>query len=187
MHKLNTLNNYSIRTTGFFNIIFIVTVLFLLANKTTAQPFLDIAKLKYSNSPNTGLLNQNKNDVKLRYFSFETNLPIQFNNKKDALIFSPFFENWYSQINNTRRQNYYSVALPVTLSKTIPYTKWAVLLTGIVRMNDSSINKKTKMQVGGAFIVSNKRNERCSRFFFIDINYFNGKLTGKCNKKQYNP
>ena len=138
---------------------FLLTILLFISYKTKAQPFLDIAKLKYTNSPNTGLLNQNKNDVKLRYFSFETNLPLQFKNKKDAIIFSPFFENWSSQINNDNRQRYYSIALPVTLSKTIPYTKWAVLLTGIVRMNDSSINKKTKMQIGGAFIVSNKRNE----------------------------
>lgn len=138
---------------------FLLTILLFISYKTKAQPFLDIAKLKYTNSPNTGLLNQNKNDVKLRYFSFETNLPIQFKNKKDAIIFSPFFENWSSQINTDNRQSYYSVALPVSLSKTIPYTKWAILLTGIVRMNDSSINKKTKMQVGGAFIVRNKRNE----------------------------
>ena len=126
-------------------IVFIITSLLMLSNKIIAQPFLDIVKLKYTNSPNTGLLNQNRNDVKLRYFSFETNLPIQFKNKKDAIIFSPFFENWASQITNTKRQNYYSVAFPITLSKTIPYTKWAVLLTGIVRMNDSSLNKKTKM------------------------------------------
>ena len=169
-HNPNTPGNYSTRITRFFNMVFIGAVLLFLSGETKAQPFLDIAKLKYSNSPNTGLLNQNKNDVKLRYFSFETNLPIQFNNKKDALIFSPFFENWYSQINNTRRQNYYSVALPVTLSKTIPYTKWAVLLTGIVRMNDSSINRKTKMQVGGAFIVSNKRNENLTWKLGIYVN-----------------
>ena len=64
----------------------------MLSNKTTAQPFLDIVKMKYTNSPNTGLLNQNKNDVELRYCSFEINLPLQFKNKKDAIIFSPFFE-----------------------------------------------------------------------------------------------
>ncbi len=140
---------------------FIPSIALFLISSTiiTAQPYLDIAKLKYTNSPDKSLINQNKNDIKLHYFSFETNLPIQFKNKKDAIIFSPFFENWSSQINNDSRQSYYSVALPVSLSKTIPYTKWSFLLTGIVRMNDSSINKRTKMQVGGAFIVSNKRNE----------------------------
>jgi hypothetical protein len=143
----------------FSSILFTATLLLSLLNKVTAQPFLDIAKLKYTNSPNKGLLNQNKNDIKLQYFSFETNLPIQFNNKKDAVIFSPFFENWSSKINNNNRKSYYSIALPITLSKTVPKTKWAVLLTGIVRMNDSSINKKTKMQIGGAFVLNNKRND----------------------------
>lgn len=148
----------------------IVAVILLFSVKVSAQPFLDIAKLKYTSSPNTGFINQNKNDVKLRYFSFETNLPLQFKNKKDALIFSPFFETWSAQINKNKRQNYYSVALPVSLSKTIPYTKWAVLLTGIVRMNDSSIGKKTKMQVGCAFILSNKRNENLTWKLGIYIN-----------------
>ena len=124
-----------------------------------AQPYLDIANLKYSTSPNAGLLNQNKNDVKILYYGIGTNIPLQFKNKKDAVIFSPFFETWSSKTNNNKRQHYYSVTLPVSLSKTIPNTKWSFLLTGIVRMNDSSISKKTNMQVGGAFIISNKRNE----------------------------
>ncbi len=136
-----------------------ITFTCLFSNKTIAQPYLDIVNLKYSNSPKIGMINQNKNDIIIQHFSFGTNLPVQFKNKKDAVIFSPFFETWSSKINNNTRQNYYSVALPVSLSKTIPYTKWSFLLTGIVRMNDSSINKKTTMQVGGAFIISNKRNE----------------------------
>ena len=94
------------------------------------------------------------------FFGIGTNLPVQLNHKKDAFIFSPFFETWSSKINSNNRQTYSSVALPVSLSKIIPNTKWSLLLTGIVRMNDSSINKKTMMQVGGAFIVSNKRSEK---------------------------
>ncbi len=170
MHILNNPNNYSTGITGFFNIVFITTVFLFLANKTTAQPFIDIAKLKYSNSPNAGLLNQKKNDVRLSYFSFETNLPVQFNNKKDAVIFSPFFEEWWAQINNNKQQRYYSVVLPVSLSKTIPYTRWNILLSGILRMNDSCINKKTNMQVGGAFIVSNKRNENLTWKLGVYVN-----------------
>ena len=140
----------------FFIVLLTVT---LLINSTAAQPYLDIVNLKYTNSPNSGLFNQNKNKVKIQYASLGVNLPIQFKNKKDAVIFSPFFEIWSSKINNTNPQNFYSVALPVSFSKTIANTRWSFLLTGIIRMNDSSINKKTKMQVGGAFIVSNKRNE----------------------------
>lgn len=144
---------------NWLSIIIFVAVNLLSTQQSMAQPFLDIANIKYTNSPNTGLLNQNKNDVKIQYYGIGTNIPLQFKNKKDAVILSPFFETWSSKINNNKRQNYYSVALPVSLSKTIPNTKWSFLLTGIVRMNDSSINKKTTMQVGGAFIISNKRNE----------------------------
>lgn len=169
-YKSNTPCIYTTSVTRFCCIAFIVQALLMLSTKTIAQPFLDVAKLKYTNSPNTGLLNQNKNVVTLHYFSFETNIPVQFNNKRDAVIISPFFESWSSQISKAKRQKYYSVALPVTLSKTIPYTKWAVLLTGIVRLNDSSINKKTKMQVGGAFILTNKRNENLSWKLGIYVN-----------------
>ena len=151
-------------------IVFLSFVFLLLSAKSIAQPYLDIINLKYTNSPNAGLINQNKNDVKIRYFSVGTNLPLQFKNKKDAIIFSPFFEKWWTQINKNNRQSYYSVALPVSLSKTIPHTKWSILLSAIIRMNDSSINKKTKMQVGGAFILSNKRNEKLTWKLGLYIN-----------------
>jgi hypothetical protein len=170
MHKLNIPVEPSTRMKKLPGIVFMAAFLLMLSDKSSAQPFLDIAKVKYTNSPNAGFINQNKNDVRLRYFSFETNLPLQFKNKKDALIFSPFFETWSAQINKNKRQNYYSVALPVSLSKTIPYTKWGVLLTGIIRMNDSSIGKKTNMQVGGAFILSNKRNENLTWKLGIYVN-----------------
>jgi len=100
--------------------VIIITILFLsLSAVTMAQPYLDIANLKYTNNPDAGLVNRNKSKLQLRYFGLGTNLPITFNNKKDAIIFSPFFESWASTVNNNKRQNYYSVALPVSLSKTI--------------------------------------------------------------------
>jgi hypothetical protein len=142
----------------------------LLSFKASAQPFLDIVNLKFTNSPNAGFINQNKNDVKIRYFSLGTNLPLQFKNKKDGVIFSPFFEEWRSQVNNDKWQTYYSIALPASFSKMIPDSRWGVLLTGIVRMNDSSINKKTKVQVGGAFIIRNVRNENLTWKLGIYIN-----------------
>lgn len=171
MNKLTSNNpdHFSTTISRLFSLACMAAAL-LLTNKTAAQPYLDVANLKYTNSPNTGLMNQNNNDVKLRYFSLGTNLPIQFKNKKDALIISPFFESWRSQINTNEPQKYFSVALPVSLSKTIPGTRWGVLLNGIVRMNDSSINKKTNIQVGGAFIISNKRNENLTWKMGLYIN-----------------
>jgi len=171
---LNNLIFNTVKMKGLFFIVNTIAVVFLFSHKSFAQPFLDIANLKYTTSPNSGLINQNKKAVSIRYYGIGTNLPVQFNNKKDAVIFSPFFEAWSSKINNNSRQNYYSVALPVSLSKTIPYTKWSFLLTGIIRMNDSSINKKTKMQVGGAFIITKKRNENftCKLGLYVNNDLF---------------
>ncbi len=144
----------------FLLILFITILLLMFSGKMIAQPYLDIISLKYSNSPNAGIINRNRNDVSIYYYNLSTNLPLQFKNKKDALIFSPFVEAWSVQLKNNDRQNYYGIALPVSLSKTIPHSKWNILLTAIARMNDSTISSKSKMQAGGAFILSNKRTEK---------------------------
>ncbi len=137
---------------------FLIILLFSFSNISKAQPYLDILNLKYTNSPDAGLLNQQKNAVNIDYFSIGTNLPVQFKNKKGALIFSPYFEKWSQQINGNKQQHYYGIGLPVTLSKSIPHSKWNILLTGIIRMNDSSIYKNAGMQVGGAFIAAYKKS-----------------------------
>ncbi|HMU10268.1 MAG TPA: DUF6268 family outer membrane beta-barrel protein [Ferruginibacter sp.] len=144
--------------------------IFIIPGRIAAQPFLDIVHVKYNISPDAGLLNQNKNDLKLQYFSVSTNLPVQFKNKKDALIFSPYFEKWRSQVNKNTRQDHTGIALPVSLIKSIPETKWSILLTAIARMNDSGISKKTTVQIGGAFIAGYKRNEKLTWKLGLYIN-----------------
>lgn len=154
----------------------LIFITLTIAVKTVwAQPYLDIANLKYTHSPNAGLLNQNKRDLQLQYFGLNTNIPFQFKNKKDAVIVSPFFENWVSETDIFNRQSYFSLALPLSLSKTIPHTKWAVLITGIIRINDSTINKDGAWQVGGAIIVSYKRNENLTwkTGLYINNEFFN--------------
>ena len=118
------LNSTNFNTPGkqvFFAIALIAAILLLLSAKTKAQPYLDIVNLKYTNSPNAGVINQNKRAAKIQYFSVSTNLPVQFKNKKDAVIFSPFYEKWWVKIDNNTRQSYSSVALPVTpISTNLP-------------------------------------------------------------------
>jgi hypothetical protein len=163
--------NYTYR----FSISMLACSFLLLTNHLMAQPYLDIANFKYTNSPNSGLLNQNRHTVKMQYFGLNTNLPIQFKNKKDAVIISPFFENWVAEVNSTGQQRYYSVGLPVTLSKSIKNTRWSFLLTGILRMNDMNIDKNGRTQIGGAFILSKKRNENFTWKLGIYVNneFFN--------------
>ncbi|MEP7165024.1 MAG: DUF6268 family outer membrane beta-barrel protein [Ferruginibacter sp.] len=161
---------HSIILNKFFLVASMMIASILLHVKSMAQPYLDIVSLKHTNSPNAGVINRRWNDACLYYYNVITNLPIRFKNKKDALIFSPFFETWSIQLENERRQNYYGIALPVSLSKTIPHSKWSILLTAIARMNDSVINGKGKMQAGGAFIISNKRTEKLTWKLGLYIN-----------------
>jgi len=150
----------------------LVSAVCILSNpcKIAAQPFLDIVNVKYSNSPHAGLFNQNKNDLELQYFSLSTNLPVPFKNKKDALIFSPYFEKWWSQVNKNTRQDHTGIALPVSFIKSITKTKWSIVLTAIARMNDSSIGKKSTVQIGGAFIAGYKRNEKLTWKLGVYVN-----------------
>lgn len=143
--------------------------------KSAAQPYLDIVNIKYSNSPNTGVINHNRNEIKIQYFGLSINLPIQFKNKRDVVIISPFFENWIAETKHSNTQRYYSIALPVTLSKSIKNTAWSFLFTGILRMNDSKIDENGKMQVGGAFILNNQRNKNLTWKLGIYVNneFFN--------------
>lgn len=160
--KINTAKTISFKL--------VVITLAIVSKTAWAQPYLDIVNLKYTNSPNAGVLNQNKKDVQIQYFGLGTNIPFQFKNKKDAVIVSPFFENWLTKTDTLNRQSYYSLALPVSLSKTIPYTKWAVLITAIIRMNDSTISKDGAWQAGGAIITSYKRNEKLTWKFGLYVN-----------------
>lgn len=145
-------------------------IILLSAGMSNAQPYLDIVYVKNTLSPNTGLFNREKNDVTINYFNIGTNLPVQFRNKKDALIFSPYFESWSAQVIRQKRQNYFGIGLPVTLSKSIPGSRWNILLTGIVRLNDSSIRTKEHIQTGGAFIAGYQRNQKLTWKFGLYIN-----------------
>jgi len=164
MHIYKFINRKS--TTGW-----LLTIVFLVCtSNTNAQPYLDVLSLKYVNSPDAGFFNQHKKPVKIQYFSFGTNIPVQFKNKKDAVIISPFWENWVLKINQQNQESYHSVALPVSLAKSIGKTKWSYILTAIIRMNDSSINSKGQWQFGGAIITSYKKNDKLTLKLGLYIN-----------------
>ncbi len=147
-----------------------IPVIVLSSMHVKGQPFLDIMNVKYSISPNAWLVDQHKNKVIVEYYNASTNIPVQFNHKKDAVVFSPFVEKWKTKINNNNTQEYYGIALPVSLLKTIPHSKWNLLLTAIVRMNDSVLDKNGKIQIGTACIGVFKKNEKLSYKFGFYIN-----------------
>jgi Domain of unknown function (DUF6268) len=121
-----------------------------------AQPYIDLVNAGYLNSPHIGRVGKNKNPTRLDYFNISTTLPFQFNNKQDALILRPFFEKWTSRVASVNNFSdfHYGLALPLTLLISVPHSKWTLLTTAIVRMNDAEINRRGQWQYGGALMIA---------------------------------
>src|SRR5215216_6219455 len=86
-----------------------------------SQPYIDIANIHYVNSPDQGIINQNKNATRLKQFAIGTTLPFQFKNKTDVIILSPALEIWSPEIETTNKdfEKQYGLALPVSFLKTL--------------------------------------------------------------------
>ncbi len=80
-----------------------------------------------------------------------TTLPVLFKNKKDAIIFSPYYEQWETKIKDVKsfRKNHVGIGLPISFLKSLD-SKWSILVTPIVRINDTTFGSKSKSQFGGA-------------------------------------
>ena len=126
-----------------------------------AQPYLDLINVRYINSPDIGKVGKDKNPTRLDYFNISTTIPIEFKNKLDAFILSPFFERWSSQVQSISNfsEYHYGLALPLSFLKTIPNSNWSVLTTAIVRMNDENINREGQWQFGGILLGSYHANK----------------------------
>jgi hypothetical protein len=140
--------------------IFVMGIVFMLITIASyhsfAQPYLDLFTVRYINSPNIGKIGKDKNPTRLDYLNISATIPIQFNNKQDALVLTPFFEKWTTRVESVTgySENYYGFVLPVSYIKSIPNSKWSVLTMGIVRMNDAYINSQSEWQMGGAILAS---------------------------------
>ncbi|MBS1916069.1 MAG: hypothetical protein JST87_07310 [Bacteroidetes bacterium] len=159
--------------------IFYCTILLLVAsrNSAKAQPYIDVINTRYTSSPDAGIFNHNKKNIVLNYFNASTTLPVLFKNKKDFVILSPFYEEWSSTINgiDSFQKHHRSLALPVSLLKSIG-KKWNILITPIVRINDTVICAKSKWQFGGALLASHKSDD--GKFTWKFGVYINGDLFG---------
>jgi Domain of unknown function (DUF6268) len=162
--------------TRFFILSFFFSTLFRLGT-LSAQPYLDLLNVKYVNSPSAGFHGDDKNKTVLNYFNISTNLPLQFSNKKDVIVFSPYFERWSSEVQsiNGYGQFHYGLALPVTWVKTLADSNWSLSTTAIVRINDIAINASGQFQYGGALSASYRKIKHLTLKFGI---YLNGEFFG---------
>ncbi len=144
----------------FFFFYFIIIGLAFLKTEARAQPYIDLASLRYVSSPAKAPENKGQTASPLNYFNLSFTAPIQFNNKKDALILSPFFERWQTSMDSVHvfHNFHYGLVLPVSLLMPIGHSNWNLLAMAIVRLNYAVINQYGELQFGGAAIVSYKKN-----------------------------
>jgi hypothetical protein len=152
-----------------------LSVLFLLSVsviKGTAQPFIDLVSCRYTASP--GFTSTSKANV-LNYANISSTAPIKFKNG-DYLIMSPFFEKWTAEMEDKHaKQSYYGLGLPLTYLKNFKESNTTLTATAILRMNDETIDKDGKMQIGGAAVMLMKKKKDLTWKFGL---YVNGELFG---------
>lgn len=122
-----------------------------------SQPYIDLVNTRLVNSPDYRLFGGD-HGFNIQYFNISTTLPIQFPNM-DALIFSPYFENWTIQNSSmeSRFRRHQGFGLPVSFLKSIN-SEWTLLTTIIGRMNGGF--GKDKFQLGGAFLAGYKSSDK---------------------------
>ncbi|HVM88114.1 MAG TPA: DUF6268 family outer membrane beta-barrel protein [Puia sp.] len=158
--------------------IFIVAMVYhAFENRVCAQPYIDLINIRNVKSPDVGFFRHNKNETELSYVNISSTLPLLFNNKKDGIIISPFYEQWSSAISgiDSFRKTHFGIALPLSLLETIN-SKWSLLVTSIVRINDTSLSRGSKWQFGGAILAAHKNAN--GKFTYKFGAYINGDLFG---------
>jgi hypothetical protein len=143
-----------------------------------AQPYIDLINIRNVASPDMGPTSRDQNATTLNYFNISATLPVRFNNGKDAIIASPFFERWHSEVGPVKDySNYhYGLGLPIALLKSIPDSKWTVLTMVTIRMNDAKISTAGQYQIGGAVIGAFYRKNPHLTYKFGA--YINGEFFG---------
>ncbi|MBC7826275.1 MAG: hypothetical protein H7122_00910 [Chitinophagaceae bacterium] len=141
-----------------------------------SQPYIDIVNTQFINSPEYGIINQNKNSGSLKHYSIGTTIPFQFRNKSDAIIVSPGYEVWSltSASSGGDLKKQYSVVWPVSFLKTLSNPDWSILVTAIYRKNGYALSMKHNWQIGGALLVNFKANEnlRYKMGLYINKEFF---------------
>ena len=136
-------------------LIFLMAV--LCSRSSLAQPYVDLVNVRYCKSPNIGLFRRHEKATNLNYFNASATLPVLLKNKKDAIIFSPYYEQWESKIKDAKsfRKNHFGSGLPISFLKSLD-SKWSILVTPILRLNDTTLGAKNKSQFGGALLATHK-------------------------------
>ena len=143
----------------FFHLYFITMGLLFFSIGARCQPYIDLVSMRYISSPAKAPSTKDPVASPLNYFNISFSAPFQFNDKKDAIVLTPFIERWQTSADSVHVFNrfHYGLALPVSLLVPIGHSNWNLLTMAILRMNDADVNWSGECQIGGAVIASYKK------------------------------
>ena len=157
--------------------VFVIVVYSFIISVSQAQPYLDIASIGYTNSPDAAVWPRTDTRNNFRYYNAGFNLPFIFGKDSSAIIVSPFAERWKMKIDSVFDLPTYmqSLALQVTFNKALS-KKWNIALAVIPRWNgDRQAVFTNDFQLGGVILASYKRSQRLTLKFGL---YYNGEISG---------
>ncbi|MFI5187635.1 MAG: DUF6268 family outer membrane beta-barrel protein [Chitinophagales bacterium] len=140
----------------------------------SAQPYLDIAKINYSYSPEPGF-NNKTNPLKSNFFNIELNLPVELKKNGDAFLINPFFNDNQGKVAATDFHVISQGLLLGFLKKNI-FKSWDLLSGFAVRQNKETEKKLTSTwQYGGVILSTYRKNQ----FLSLKIGlYYNKEFFG---------
>jgi len=147
----------------------------LSAFQLSAQPYLDLASVKYQYSPDAGGFRRSFQPNHFTYSSAVINIPLVFKDSS-VLLFGPSAEHW--RISSTALPGLLSlkgIAIPVTFVKPLNPT-WTGTVVLIPRWNGSeTFHFKNDQQIGGAFLLTYKKSSILKYKFGL---YYNREFFG---------
>ena len=146
-------------------IILLLSISFLY-NHLVAQPYLDVAAVRYQNSPDAGAFRRGFQPNQYQYGSAALNLPLVLKDSS-IILFNPSIESWKikSAALPQLPDQFYGIALPVAFVK--PFNqKWTGTFLAVPRWNGAEhFGFTDRLQLGGAVIMALKRSEKLTYKF----------------------
>ncbi|MES1216203.1 MAG: DUF6268 family outer membrane beta-barrel protein [Bacteroidota bacterium] len=142
-----------------------------------AQPFIDLANLRYTKSPDAGIIRRNNRPNQYDYFNITFGLPVIFKKDSSAIVFSPLAEQWNLTLDNESYlpQHLQSLALQTAYIKPLSQ-KWSMTFGIIPRWNGYGGKWfADNFQLGGFLLATFKKNQDLKYKFGV---YYNSEFSG---------
>lgn len=136
----------------------LIPVVLLLFNvlRLSAQPYLDVAAVRYQYSPDAGIFRRSLQPDHLTYGNVGLNLPHVFKDSS-VVVFSPLLERWDISSSALPKEPFIAkgITLQLAVIKTLPQ-HWSAAVVFLPRWNGETFSFKNAWLPAGVVLISHK-------------------------------